>query len=158
MVNDPKSSSRPRGGIVPAGQGLRLQAGERDAGPTQRTVKVGPHSGSRLIGMLESELLPGGGFPGHVHDDYEEVFYVLAGEIDYLIGDTWATASTGSTVFVPAGRVHAFRNSSDKPARHLAIASPADAMTMIEELSRAAPKQRDSILGRYRSRLADQRR
>jgi quercetin dioxygenase-like cupin family protein len=117
-------------------------------------VKVGPHNGSRLIGVIESELPPGGSFPGHVHDDHEEVFYVLAGEIDYLLGDTWATATTGMTVFIPPGWVHAFRNTGDTPSRHLAIASPADAMTMIEELTVAAPEERNDVLSRYHSRLA----
>ena len=116
--------------------------------------QVGPHGGSRLIGMLESELPPGGGFPPHVHDDYEEVFYVLAGEIEYLIDDSWVPAPAGSTVFVPPGRVHGFRNNSDRPARHLAIASPAEAMTMIEELTKTTPKHLAAIFARYRTHLA----
>jgi quercetin dioxygenase-like cupin family protein len=137
------------GGIVPPGHGRELRAGS-----TRPTVKVGPHSGSHLIGMLESEVPQGGGFPGHVHDDYEEVFYVLAGEIDYLIDDAWITAAAGSTVFVPPGRVHGFRNATEEPARHLAISSPAEAMTMIEELTRAAPEEAAGIFARYRSHLA----
>lgn len=138
------------GGIVPPGEG-RTVAGRRST----PTVKVGPHSGSRLIGLLESEVPPGGGFPGHVHDEYEEVFYVLSGDIEYLLGDGWITAQPGSTVFVPPGRVHAFRNTTDRPARHLAIASPADAMTMIEELMRAEPDEIAGIFARYRSRSAE---
>lgn len=150
MMSDRRSSSRDEHGFVPAGQGRQL-----DAGATRPTIKVGPHGGSRLIGMLESELAPGGGFPAHVHDDYEEVFYVLDGEVEYLIDETWVPAPAGSTVFVPPGRVHAFRNNSDRPARHLAIASPAEAMTMIEELTKTTPEQRAAILARYRTRLAD---
>jgi len=137
--------------LIPAGQGRRLRAG-----PTRPVVKVGPHVGSRLIGMLESELPPGGGFPGHVHDDYEEAFYVLAGQIDYLIGDAWTRAPAGSAVFVPPGRVHGFRNPGPEPARHLAIASPAEAMTMIEELAQAPSGQQPGVLARYRSRFAEQ--
>ena len=147
MDTDPESSNR-IAGLVPTGTGHGLRAG-----PTRPTVKAGPHTGSRLIGMLESEVPPGGGFPGHVHDEYEEVFYVLAGVIDYLIDDSWVTAPAGSTVLIPPGRVHGFRNSGDEPARHLAIASPADAMTMIEELTQSPPDQWDTVLGRYRSRL-----
>jgi quercetin dioxygenase-like cupin family protein len=143
---------QPGGPLIPAGQGRPLRAG-----PTRPVVKVGPHIGSRLIGMLESELPPGGGFPGHVHDDYEEAFYVLAGQIDYLIGDTWTRAITGSAVFVPPGRVHGFRNPGPEPARHLAIASPAEAMTMIEELTQAPPGHQPAVLARYRSRFADQK-
>jgi quercetin dioxygenase-like cupin family protein len=143
--------SQPAGALVPAGQGRPLRAG-----PTRPVVKVGPHIGSRLIGMLESELPPGGGFPGHVHDDYEEAFYVLAGQIDYLIGGTWTRAPAGSAVFVPPGQVHGFRNPGPEPARHLAIASPAEAMTMIEELAQAPPGQQPGVLARYRSRFAEQ--
>ena len=120
--------------IVAPGDGRHLTAGS-----TRPTVKVGPHLGSRLLGLLESELPPGAGFPAHVHEEYEEIFYVLQGDIDYLIGDEWATAPQGSTVFVPAGTAHGFRNSSRATARHLAIASPAEAMTMIEELTSAGP-------------------
>jgi hypothetical protein len=55
---------------------------------------------------------------------------------------------------VPPGRTHAFRNTSGAPARHLAIASPAEAMAMIEELSLAGPEELPEILSRYQSRLA----
>ena len=110
--------------------------------------------GSRLLGLLESELPPGAGFPAHVHEEYEEIFYVLQGDIDYLIGDEWATAPQGSTIFVPAGTAHGFRNPSRATARHLAIASPAEAMTMIEELTSAGPDDLGSVMARYRTRPA----
>jgi quercetin dioxygenase-like cupin family protein len=148
MSNKPRSAERAPDGIVPPGLGRQLAGG-----PTKPTVKVGPHNGGELIGMLESELPPGAGFPAHVHDDYEEIFYVLAGEIDYLIEDTWATAPAGATVFIPAGRIHAWRNTKAEPARHLAITSPAEGMTMIEEAIHAGPGQLASVLARYRSRL-----
>jgi quercetin dioxygenase-like cupin family protein len=61
---------------------------------------------------------PGGGFPfGHVHEDWEEVFYVLEGEVEYRLGEAWLPAPTGSTICVPPGAVHAFRNSSQTPGR-----------------------------------------
>jgi quercetin dioxygenase-like cupin family protein len=148
METDPQFARAAAGAVVAAGDGRVLRAG-----PTRPTVKAGPHAGSRRIGVLESEVPPGGGFPGHVHDEYEEVFYVLAGEIDYLIDDSWVTAPAGSTVLIPPGRVHGFRNSGGEPARHLAIASPADAMTMVEELTQSPPDQWNAVLGRYRSRL-----
>jgi quercetin dioxygenase-like cupin family protein len=132
---------------------VRADEGRRLGGAASRpVVKVGPHIGSRLIGVLESDLPPGSGFPGHVHEDYEEVFYVLAGNVDYLIGDTWTTASAGSTVFVPPGTTHGFRNSGTAAARHLAIASPAESMTMIEDLVAAQPAHMADAFARYRSR------
>lgn len=60
---------------------------------------------------------PGGGFPfAHVHEQYEEVFYVLEGEVEYRLGEGWTVAPAGTTVCVPRGVVHAFRNASQAPA------------------------------------------
>lgn len=117
-------------------------------------VKVGPHIGSERLGVLESEVPPGGGFPPHVHDQHEEAFYVLSGAIDYLVGDAWTAAVAGTVVFVPAGEPHGFRNSSEQPARHLAIASPASAMTMIEQLMTSPQAEHAQVLERFRSHFA----
>jgi quercetin dioxygenase-like cupin family protein len=135
--------------IVAPGEGRRLTTGS-----SRPTIKIGKHLGSRLLGLLESELPPGAGFPPHVHEEYEEVFYVLEGEIEYLIGEDWVAAHEGSTVFVPAGLAHGFRNPGENTCRHLAIASPAEAMTMIEELAGAETDQLASVMARYHTRLA----
>jgi hypothetical protein len=50
--------SQPADALIPAGQGRRLHAGA-----TRPVVKAGPHIGSRLIGMLESELALPSAFP-----------------------------------------------------------------------------------------------
>jgi quercetin dioxygenase-like cupin family protein len=106
--------------------------------------------------VFESTLPPGGGYPlPHVHDEYEEVFYVLEGEIEYLIGDQWTSAPAGSTICVPRGVVHAFRNVSLHPARHLALHAPATALTMIEEAGQNPPEQLEAILAKYRTRLSE---
>jgi quercetin dioxygenase-like cupin family protein len=135
--------------LIRPGEGRKLHAGV-----TRPIVKIGRHLGSRQLGLIESELLPGGGFPPHVHDEYEEAFYVLSGEIEYLIDGVWTAAGSGSTVFIPPGSVHGFRNTTDLPARHLAIASPAIAMTMIEDLMNAVPGDMPAVLARYSSRPA----
>jgi quercetin dioxygenase-like cupin family protein len=139
------------GRIVPPGDGRRFRVG-----PNELTVKAGSESGHTLAAVFESTLPPGGGFPlPHLHDEYEEVFYVLEGEVEYLIGDEWTAAPAGSTVCVPRGVVHAFRNVSPGPARHLALHAPAAAMTMIEEIGQAREDQFESILARHHTRLTE---
>jgi quercetin dioxygenase-like cupin family protein len=139
------------GAVILPGEGRRIPVG-----PNHLTVKVGAETGSRLVGIFESELPSGGGFPfGHVHAEYEEVFYVLEGHINYLLGDTWTAAGAGSTVFVPPGVVHAFRNASRRPARHLVVHAPVEALAMIEEVGSAAPHELAAVLEKYRSRLVD---
>lgn len=135
--------------IVPAGGGRMLRVG-----PTELHVKVDVETGHELLGCFESRMPPGGGFPfPHQHDEYEEVFYVLEGEIEYLLGDRWVAAHAGTTISVPRRVVHAFRNSTHTAARHLVVHAPAAAVQMIEELGRAPREEWEAILNRHHSRF-----
>lgn len=137
--------------VIPGGSGRIIRFG-----PNELTVKTGSESSHALVGVFESALPPGGGFPiPHVREQYEEVFYVLEGEIEYYVGEEWEAAFAGSTVSVPSGVIHAFRNSSPYPARHLVVHAPVTALTMIEELAQATPDQFGAILARHHSRLAE---
>ena len=61
------------------------------------------------------ELFPGGLVaPAHVHDDAEEAFFVLEGDLVFTLGDDDAeiTAPPGTYVYIPPGTRHSFRNNS----------------------------------------------
>lgn len=136
--------------VVPPGEGTKLQLGR-----SAPTIKVGPATGSRLIGMFESDLPPGGGFAfPHWHEDFEEVFYVLDGQVDYLAGQEWTTAQAGSVVFVPPGVIHAFRNTTTRSARHLVAVAPAEAVSLIEGLAAGGPGEFEAVHERHRSHFA----
>jgi quercetin dioxygenase-like cupin family protein len=125
-------------------------------GPNTLRIKAGTEEGHALVGVFESTMPAGGGFPfAHVHDQYEEVFYVLEGEVEYRLGDTWAVARAGSTICVPRGVVHAFRNTSQSPARHLVVHAPAAALAAIEEIGRTPRDQWPAVLERHGSRFVD---
>ena len=144
------AASRAGAHLVPPGKGTRLQLGT-----SALTVKVGPETGSTLVGMFESDLPPGGGFAfPHWHEEFEEVFYVLDGQIDYLAGQQWATAQAGSVIFVPKGVIHAFRNTSNRSARHLVTVAPAEALGLIEGLAADGPSQFEAVHERHRSLFA----
>jgi mannose-6-phosphate isomerase-like protein (cupin superfamily) len=49
----------------------------------------------------------GPGAHAHVEDD---IFYVVAGTMSFLLGDTWLDAAVGSFVLVPGGVTHDFEN------------------------------------------------
>lgn len=142
----PKEPDESGGLVLQADEGLRLELGL-----SRPLIKVGPQVGSRVLGIMEGRLPPGGGFPvAHLHDQYEEAFYVLEGEIDYLIGDRWVTATRDTTVFVPAGTPHAFRNASAAPARQLVIAS-AEVLTMLEEMAKVPLDGWEEVHERFHS-------
>jgi oxalate decarboxylase/phosphoglucose isomerase-like protein (cupin superfamily) len=57
----------------------------------------------------------------HVHRTFEELFYVLEGEFDFLLG---VRVGPGAFVHVPPGVAHDFRNPTGRPARWLGIVYP----------------------------------
>jgi uncharacterized cupin superfamily protein len=139
------------GSTVPPGHGRVILVG-----PNELRVKAGPETGHTLAGVFESSLPPGGGFPfAHLHNTYEEVFFVLEGEIEYRLGNEWAVAPIGSTICVPPGVVHAFRNSSGRPARHLVVHASAAALELIEQVGRTPRDQWAALFERHHSRLID---
>jgi uncharacterized cupin superfamily protein len=134
--------------VVPPGSGTSVELGLG-----RPTIKVGPPL-SAQIGLLESELPPGGGFRvPHWHEDLDEVFYVLEGEIEYLLEGEWRRAPAGTTVFIPAGTIHAFRNDSGRPARQLAV-GPAGAVELITELAGQPRERWEQVHARHRSYYA----
>jgi quercetin dioxygenase-like cupin family protein len=65
------------------------------------------------------------GPPEHFHRSWDEAFYVLAGEMTFLVGDQTQKALAGSFVFIPRGVLHTFWNESDAPAKQLTVFTPA---------------------------------
>lgn len=117
--------------IVPPGAGRKLVTKAQEV-----TFKVTGADGSS-ISFFEVVVPPGFDVGAHTHQRSQEFFYVLDGELDLLAfepvdrteeswydwksaaGDRAVRASAGSCMFIPPGTPHAFRNSTDKPARML---------------------------------------
>ena len=65
------------------------------------------------------------GVPAHVHDGEDDAFYIVAGEMTFVLGDREVAAPPGTFVLVPPGVEHGFRNDGDVPVRMLNIHAPA---------------------------------
>ena len=76
------------------------------------------------------------GPPTHLHRDWDEAFYVLEGEMTFLIDGRTHRASAGSFVFIPRGILHTFWNASDAPATQLTVFTPAGIEAYFEEVTR----------------------
>ena len=58
---------------------------------------------------LMEQLMPAkAGPPPHIHDQGEEVFYILDGELALQLGNQVVTGTAGQLVRIPAGTPHAF--------------------------------------------------
>jgi quercetin dioxygenase-like cupin family protein len=92
------------------------------AGGTYTILMTGEQTGGRYC--LTDMLVPsGGGPPPHRHD-FEEMFTILEGDIEFTFRDQVLVAAAGSTVNIPANAPHSFKNRSDKPARLLCMCTP----------------------------------
>ncbi len=62
----------------------------------------------------------------HVHHEHTDAFYVLEGELTFVIGREaeTVTVSSGGFVAAPPGVAHSFRNDGDRPASWLTIHTP----------------------------------
>jgi oxalate decarboxylase/phosphoglucose isomerase-like protein (cupin superfamily) len=129
--------------LLPPGSGRRIQT---------MTLKAGAEQ-SAVWSTFEADVQPGFDVGAHLHREAEELFYILAGELDLLAfhpmgeptGDWRAWRSEtgaevlrggpGSFMHVPAGCPHAFFNPGSDTARMLFIVSPAGHEVYLQELT-----------------------
>ena len=61
----------------------------------------------------------------HVHADEDDAFYILDGELTFVLDEGEVPAPEGTFVLVPPGVNHTFLNPLDRPTRVLNIHAPA---------------------------------
>ncbi|WP_329203072.1 cupin domain-containing protein [Streptomyces sp. NBC_01435] len=94
------------------------------------TLKAGARETNGTLTFLEATVPPEGGPEPHIHNDHDEAFYVISGELEFLNGDETVTASAGGFFFVPRGTRHRFRNRGYHAAKMIFFFTPGG----IEEL------------------------
>jgi quercetin dioxygenase-like cupin family protein len=119
--DDLKSSSQRRPTVPPDDLRRTLSiAGADDPGARHVSIVGGTYtiliSGQDTNGqycLIDMNVPPGGGPPPHRHD-FEEMFTLLEGEIEFTFRGKESTVRAGSTVNIPANAPHAFRNNSNE--------------------------------------------
>jgi quercetin dioxygenase-like cupin family protein len=91
-------------------------------GDTYTILLTGKDTAGRYC-LIDMFVPPGGGPPPHRHD-FEEMFSILEGEIEFTFRGVKSVVRGGETVNIPANAPHAFRNRSERPARLLCLCSP----------------------------------
>lgn len=88
-------------------------------GVTMRVV-IGPEEGAPFFNMRVFEVQPGHASPHHSHWWEHEVF-VLSGQGVVKTDHGEVSIGHGSTVFVPGGDMHQFRNTGDDLLRFICL-------------------------------------
>jgi quercetin dioxygenase-like cupin family protein len=114
------------------------------AGNVYTILVSGEDTGGRYC-LIDMIVPPGGGPPPHRHD-FEEMFTLLEGELEFAFRGQATAVRAGTTVNIPANAPHAFRNASSKTAHMLCLCAPAGQDAFFVEVgdrlpSRTAPPQ-----------------
>jgi len=119
--------------------------GYRTANGTTGHYLASPQDTSGRFSLYRWDMSPASGGPGpHFHRSYAETFYILAGTIRFYDGTRWLDATPGDMLYVPAGGIHAFINTSGAPASMLILLTPgADRTAYFSELAAIADSGRE---------------
>lgn len=117
---------------------------EEEAASSPQTVLILPHEAKKLMAFGDEIVVhmggeetggkytaftcvtpPGGGPPPHYHDNEDEWFVPLEGQVEFFLDGEWREAPVNSLLFIPRGTVHTFRNCGDTPLRVLTHTAPA---------------------------------
>ena len=102
--------------IIPPGGGQR-------AGRTEYLARSADTPRFNL-GLLE--IPPGMEVERHVHEDEDDAFYILEGELTFLLADgEEQVAGPGTFALLVPGVEHGFRNDSSAPVRVINVHAPA---------------------------------
>lgn len=98
--------------------------------------------------IFETERAAGdaGGSGLHSHPGFDETFYVVSGEWEFVAGDRMIVGGAGMVVHLPRGIFHGFRSTGRLDGRLLGIAVPGGIEDFFEE---AASSSDDEGAGRH---------
>ena len=101
-------------------------------GDTYTILVVGKDAAGRYC-LIDMHIPPGGGPPPHRHD-FEEMFYILEGEVEASFRGKKTMIRAGETINIPANAPHQFQNKSGQAARLLCLCSPAGQEEFFKEV------------------------
>lgn len=104
--------------------------------------------------LIEQNNEPGIGIPPHIHENEDEVFQVLKGQVEMTIGDKKTTLNAGDLIFCPKGVPHSWKVVGDEKARAMLSIFPSGLEGMFKELAKLPDgppdmKKVSGICGKY---------
>jgi quercetin dioxygenase-like cupin family protein len=125
-------------------------------GPSQILVKEDGTLTRNTLSLIEVEVSPSTQLPPpHIHRGFEELFYILEGEIEFIVEEEIVPAFVGDVVTIPSGVPHTYGNVSDQKARILIFHTDARMVKFFEETESLiqsgvpAPQAINQLLPKY---------
>jgi len=106
--------------ILPAGAGRAYHLG-----PMTAVFKADENETGVQYSISEWWLEPGSEGPhAHLHDDKDQIFYILEGVVSVFLTDKWIEAGKGTFIRIPRNTMHTFANRTQEKAGMLNIDVP----------------------------------
>ena len=105
--------------FIPAEQASTLKVGG-----AIRQVKIDSQHTNGDIYVVEGVMPPGSEVPLHVHTHEDEIFHVLEGEVELILGEQQIIGKAGDMTYLPRGVPHAIKALGEHPARVLNYVFP----------------------------------
>lgn len=120
----------------------------------QQNIKLTGKDTNGSYTLIEQTNEPGIGIPPHVHQNEDEVFQVLEGQVEMTIGAQKTVLTAGDVIFCPRGVPHSWTVIGEQTSRAMLSIFPSGLEDMFEELSQlpAGPpdfEQVAAICGKY---------
>lgn len=116
--------------IQPAGHGQKLNV----LGDNQ-TIKLSGRDTGDAFTIVENYNDPGVGIPMHVHENEDEVFLILEGQMEFETQGEISVLSPGDMIFLPRRIPHAFRVVGAQKCRASVTIIPSGIEHMFEALA-----------------------
>jgi len=104
------------------------------AGARYTAKALGKDTGSAFT-LVEANTPPKGRSLPKIHHREDTTYYVLEGELEFMIEGNLSEVSAGYFVYAGKGTWHTYKNVGTGPARHLEMITPAGIEQFFEEVS-----------------------
>ncbi len=102
----------------PAVDGFILRTGQGEVLQNGIVVKASPTSGTERSILVEQTFPKGGATSLHLHEQGDELFYVVSGRGIATLGELTEEIGPGDVIFIPRNAVHRIKNlTHDEPLR-----------------------------------------
>lgn len=115
----------------------------------QMTFKLTGEDTGGLLTLIEEYNDPGVAIPPHVHENEDEVFHVLEGELEVTVDGETTVLKAGDMAFGPRGVPHAWKTVGEGKTRVLLTAYPSGIEQMFVEIGElpAGPPDMPTVFG-----------
>ncbi len=100
-----------------------------------QTTKLSGHDSDNQLLIIEQNDMPGVGIPLHVHKNEDEIFYILEGEMEVIVGKNKTILKSGDMGFCPRGIAHSWKVVGNQKHKSLLIITPSQIENLFIELS-----------------------